>query len=247
MTALSKKDGGIGGIATGSSFRRLVGKTLARQFGAVVEQVCAPFQFALSTRAGTDCVCHAIRVMTDLDARATVLSVDGVGAYDHVLRSSMLGKLMEVPQLRPLIPFVRSTYAHPRSYEWEDQHGTRHQVWQHEGGEQGDPLIPLLFCLAVHNALADIQEQLRPGEHVFAFLDDIYAGGGIELHAGKTRVWNKAGECPPDVVELGDEVWNAGGIAMCVAGACPVCRPPMPPPPQDLASVSRRCVRTRAR
>ena len=232
MTALSKKDGGIRSIPTGSSFRRLVGKTLARQFGPVVEQVCAPFQFALSTRAGTDCVGHAIRVMTDLDPRATVLSVDGVGAYDHVLRSSMLGKLMEVPQLRPLIPFVRSTHAHPTNYEWEDQHGTRHQVWQHEGGEQGDPLMPLLFCLAVHNALTDIQEQLRPGEYVFAFLDDIYvvslpertrtvfnlaaeklgAGAGIELHAGKTRVWNKAGECPPNVVELGDEVWNAAGI-----------------------------------
>ena len=63
MTALSKKDGGIRGIATGSSFRRLVGKTLARQFGAVFEQVCAPFQFAVCTRAGTDRVGHTIRVM----------------------------------------------------------------------------------------------------------------------------------------------------------------------------------------
>ena len=79
VTALSKKDGGIRGIATGSSFRRLVGKTLARQFGAVVEQVCAPFQFALSTRAGTDCVGHAIRVMTDLDPRATVLQWTELG------------------------------------------------------------------------------------------------------------------------------------------------------------------------
>ena len=31
-------------------------------------------------------------------------------------------------------------------------------------------------------------------------------------------------------------------FAMCLASACPVCRPPMPPPPQDLASVSRSCV-----
>ena len=89
MTALRKKDGGVRGIATGSSFRRLVAKTLARQFGRIVEQECAPFQFALSTRAGTDCVGHAIRAMTDLNSRATVLSVDGIGAYDHVLRSSM--------------------------------------------------------------------------------------------------------------------------------------------------------------
>ena len=59
MTALRKKDGGVRGIATGSSFRRLVAKTLARQFGHIVEQECAPYQFALSTRAGTDCVGHA--------------------------------------------------------------------------------------------------------------------------------------------------------------------------------------------
>ena len=55
------------GIATGSSFRRSVAKSLARQFGAEVERVCAPFQLALSTRAGTDGVGHAARVVTDLD------------------------------------------------------------------------------------------------------------------------------------------------------------------------------------
>ena len=85
---LAARDGGARGIATGTSFRRLIAKTLARQFGKVVESACAPFQFALSTRAGTDCVEHAVRVMTDADPDATILSVDGVGAYDHVLRSN---------------------------------------------------------------------------------------------------------------------------------------------------------------
>ena len=37
MTALEKRDGGVRGIATGSVFRRLVAKTLARQFGKEVE------------------------------------------------------------------------------------------------------------------------------------------------------------------------------------------------------------------
>ena len=121
-------------------------------------------------------------------------------------------KLLEVPRLRALIPFVRTACAQPTSYEWEDRHGRRHQIWQHEGGEQADPLIPLLFCLTVHNPLTAIQDQLRPGECVFAFLDDIYVGAGVELHAGKTRVWNRAGDCPPDMEELGPEVWNAAGI-----------------------------------
>ena len=79
MTALQKPDGGVRGIATGTAFRKLVARTLARQFGKAVEAVCAPFQFALSTRAGTDCVGHTIRAMTDADPECTVLSIDGVG------------------------------------------------------------------------------------------------------------------------------------------------------------------------
>ena len=38
---------------------------------------------------------------------------------------------------------------------WRDEVGRRHEVQQHEGGEQGDPLMPLLFSLAIHNALKE--------------------------------------------------------------------------------------------
>ena len=84
MTALQKKDEGVRGTATGTSFRRLVAKSLARQFSDEVESACSPFQFALSTRAGTDCVGHAFRAATDANPLCTVLSIDRVGAYDHV-------------------------------------------------------------------------------------------------------------------------------------------------------------------
>ena len=40
MTALQKRDGGVRGITTGTTFRRLVAKVLARQFGLEVEKVC---------------------------------------------------------------------------------------------------------------------------------------------------------------------------------------------------------------
>ena len=104
MTALSRKDGGVRGIATGTSFRRLVAKSLAMLFGAEAERVCVPFQFALSTRAGTDCVGHAVRLATDLDPRATVLSIDGVGAYDHVGAGQCWPIFLLVESLRGLLP-----------------------------------------------------------------------------------------------------------------------------------------------
>ena len=104
MTALQKPD------ATGTSFRRLVARTLACQFGKAVEATCAPFQFALSTRAGIRREPH----------------VHGVVhrwywcVHDHVYRSAMLAKLHEVPSLQGLLPFVRASCANPTSYVWED-------------------------------------------------------------------------------------------------------------------------------
>ena len=155
MTALQKNDGGVRGIATGTVFRRLVAKVLARQFSDEVEAACAPLQFALSTRAGTDCVGHAIRVATELNPQLTVLSIDGVD------RASMLEKLVEVPGLRGLLPFVKTVYSSASTYVWADAEGVRHTIEQHEGGEQGDPLVPLLFSLGIQNALEEVRQSWK--------------------------------------------------------------------------------------
>ena len=56
------------------------------------------FSMPYPTRAGTDCVGHFLRAATDANPRAT--SVDGVGAYDHVLRSAMLERLLHMPKAR---------------------------------------------------------------------------------------------------------------------------------------------------
>ena len=149
LVALTKTDGGIRGIATGSSLRRSVARTLAKQFSKVFEAECAPFQYALSTRAGTDCVGHMLRAATDANPNLTVLSVDGIGAYDHVLRASMLTRLRNMPGGRELLPFVRLSYAQPSEYSWYDDLGRRRTVRQAEGGEQGDPMMPLLFSIGI--------------------------------------------------------------------------------------------------
>ena len=79
LTALTKLDGGVRGIATGCSLRRLVARKLAKQFCEVFEAECTPFQCALSTRAVTDCVGHMLRAATDANPTATIQSVDGNG------------------------------------------------------------------------------------------------------------------------------------------------------------------------
>ena len=80
-----------------------------------VEATCAPFQFALSTRAGSDCVGHAIRAVTEANHHATVLSIDGVGAW--CLRSCAPrrndGEVAPSPQSARVAAFLPSHACQP--------------------------------------------------------------------------------------------------------------------------------------
>ena len=188
MTALDKGSAKVRGIAAGDTFRRVVAKTLAQQFAEEFDEACAPYQFALSTRAGTDCVGHALRVLTHQHPDKVVISLDGIGAYDHADRAQMLEALVALPKACSLLPFVAMFYGHTSEYYWTNDDGEVWSVEQGDGGEQGDPLMPALFALGQHPALASADAQLdqicfanhnHMGEAyfkplLFAFLDDLY-------------------------------------------------------------------------
>ena len=53
-----------------------------------------------------------LRAATDGDHSITVLSVDGIGAYDHIFRSVVLGTLLEMPGAREILP-CRLSHAQP--------------------------------------------------------------------------------------------------------------------------------------
>ena len=218
ITALEKADGGIRGIVVGEIFRGVAARTIAQQYTAKAEEATAPHQYALKTKAGCETVAHILKVLTELDENATVVSVDGIGAFDLISRNSMMRGLRHMVDGEKILPFVRAFYGKPSSYWWEDDVGDVHAIQQGEGGEQGDPLMPILFCLGQHAALASVKRELLEGEQLFAFLDDLYIickpervvevhrilsnklweHARISLHAGKTKVWNKSGVEPKD-------------------------------------------------
>ena len=141
MTALQKPTGGVRGIVVGF-VRRLVARTLAQQLKDAVQLATAPFQFALSTKAGSECIAHVAQTLTDMDANATLLSVDGIGAFDLVSRGAMMRGLMDVEG--SVLPFIRQ-FGTPSTFWWDDDELLTHDITQGEGGEQGDALMPLLF------------------------------------------------------------------------------------------------------
>ena len=73
LTALAKPDGGLRRIVVGDVVRRLVARTMAKQVAKKAEKATAPFQFALSTKAGCECVAHTVQALTDQDVNATVV------------------------------------------------------------------------------------------------------------------------------------------------------------------------------
>ena len=207
--------------------RRVVSRCIAQMFSSHFHAACSPHQFALSTRAGTGAVLHALTTATQHNQNSTILSIDGIGAYDAISRNSMLQGLRDTPEANRCLPYVRLWYATESEYVWHDAQGQHHTVIQGEGGEQGDPLMPALFSLGQQPALRAVQAQLLPGETLYAYLDDIYVvvqphrvrpvydllahhletHARIRLNQGKTRVWNRGGLQPPDTDTLGPETW----------------------------------------
>ena len=116
---------------------------------SAVEGATHPFQYALSTRAGTECVAHMVQALTSMDDRATNLSVDGVGGYDSISRNAMFQGVADMVDGEKIIPFVRQFYDSPSQFLWQDDMGEVHKVIQGEGGEQGDRAHPrgLVRCI----------------------------------------------------------------------------------------------------
>ena len=86
-------------------------------------------------------------------------------------------------------------FGQPSTYLWDDDVGEVHVVRQGEGGEQGDPLMPLfaLLCGATPCISCSLSE-FEGGERLFAFLDDLYI-------VCKRHLWDHAGrrECGTEV------------------------------------------------
>ena len=79
----------------GDIIRRLVARTMVKQVSKQVEAATAPFQYALSTKAGCECVAHILQCVTDEDPRRQSFQLTG-WAYDLISRNAMLEGLLKM-------------------------------------------------------------------------------------------------------------------------------------------------------
>ena len=138
LTALAKPQGGVRGICAGDCLRRMVARTTVQQHSEAIESKTAPFEFALSTRAGADAAALFIRTRLAEDQDLVVMALDGIGAYDHVDREAMMTGLRET--CPSMVPFCRMFYGEPSTLFWEDEDGLSHEVRQTQGGGARGPV-----------------------------------------------------------------------------------------------------------
>ena len=82
----------------------------------------------------------------------------------------MLEGLGQVDGGAATLPFVRMFHGSPSQCLWDDDNGVTHTIPQ---GEGGDAMMPLLFSKGQHGALETAHRNLREGEFLFAFHNDV--------------------------------------------------------------------------
>ena len=207
---LQKPRGGVRGIVVGDIVRRLVAKTFAQELSHHIEAATSPFQHALTTRSGCECIAHAVQALTDVNPEATVLSVDGIGAFDLISRASMLTALRDLPGCDRALPFVRQFYGRVSKCFWEDDGGTTHEICRAKEGNR--ETRQCLRCSHSDNTEPSLlQSAMHPSAKLMAFLDDVYvvtsppqvaecfthlerelwAHAGIRINLGKTQIFQQ--------------------------------------------------------
>ena len=152
MTALRKKDGGESEESWQVKvIRRLTARTITQQLGHAVEAATAPFQYALSTRVGCECVSHALQALCDMDEDATITSIDGMSGYDTISRRSMLQGLEKGARGVPR-PHLCGCSMHSRPHTLGRMMlgpPTGSIKARRRGVSRGTRLMPLLHSLAI--------------------------------------------------------------------------------------------------
>ena len=82
-----------------------------------------PNNFGIQDRCGTDAAIHLLQHMSDNDLGKVILSIDGVGAFDHICRARMFEQLLADRSLHGLVPFVHQWYGVQSHFKWKNDNG----------------------------------------------------------------------------------------------------------------------------
>lgn len=159
-------------IACGDTIRRLFGRCYCHQnkerFATLLEAVG---QFGVAVKGGVEIVAAAGQLV--YESGGILLTVDGSNAFNAVSRSAVLAQVAEhVPDLYPYAAQLYGAGSEAALLYGLEGVAAPAVVPSRQGVQQGDPLGPLLFALALLPIMRDFKAQF-PHLSLPGFLDDL--------------------------------------------------------------------------
>lgn len=164
LIALTKKDGGLRPIAIGCALRRLCSKLCCFFTKHKATEILAPIQVGVSVSGGAESMVHSTKHFLN-DSNQCLLKIDFQNAFNSVQRGAFLAETQKhLPQIH--------NYS-VCAYELESAllFGP-HTIHSCTGVQQGDPIGPLLFSMAINPIITKLSLPLNVW-----YLDDGVIGG----------------------------------------------------------------------
>ncbi|XP_029655915.1 uncharacterized protein LOC115229755 [Octopus sinensis] len=168
-----KKEGGIRPIAVGCFYRRLASKVACRQATKLLGSELRPIQLGVGVSGGCEAAVHATRQFISASQNQPnnphlLIKLDLINAFNSVRRDVIFESII---RRSPFIArLVALAYGRPSLLIAGD-----HSISSCNGVQQGDPLGPLLFALAIDPVARSVSSVFNAW-----YLDDATIGGTLE-------------------------------------------------------------------
>ena len=173
LCALTKKGGGVRPIAIGNTIRRLMAKIASLYVGEKAGNLLRPVQLGYGTQQGCEAGVHAARHFLEtaegFNSSYAFLKIDFKNAFNSINRSVFLRECHE--HFPGIYNFVSTCYLQPSHLTFDTAN-----IMSSTGVQQGDPLGPLLFCLAIRKLTSKLKSDFNQW-----YLDDGVLGGDPKI------------------------------------------------------------------